>query len=123
MKRRPGCPDTIFDFGRFLMLECNQLSQVSHAFTSCQDFNFDIADLHFFFRVRTYAALVAENFRLSWVDPESHFFSTFLEFVQHFLASLDVANSSTFLRFVRQSVLVAVDVANSAHVVGEPQCL
>ena len=29
--------------------------------------------------------MVAENFRLSWVDPETHFFSTFLEIVQHFL--------------------------------------
>ena len=85
MKRRPGCPDTILDFGRFLLLECDQLALVSHAFTSCQDFHFNIADLHFFFRVRTKAALVAENFRLSWVGPESHLFSTFLEFVRHVL--------------------------------------
>ena len=73
VKPRPSCPGTILDFGLFLMLESNQLAYVSHAFTSCRDFNFDIADLHFFFRVQTYAALVAENFRLSWVDPESHF--------------------------------------------------
>ena len=26
VKRRPGCPDTILDFGRFLLLECNQLA-------------------------------------------------------------------------------------------------
>ena len=30
-------------------------------------------------------ALVAENFRLSWVDPESSFFSTPLEFAYHVL--------------------------------------
>ena len=55
-----------------------------------------------FFRVRTKAALVAENFRLSWVDLETHFFSTFLEFVHHFL--------KLFLGGCEQK-----------HVVGEPQ--
>ena len=58
---------------------------VSEVWLLRQDFNFNIVDLHFFVRIRTQAALVAENFRLSWVDPESHFFSTFLEFVHHFL--------------------------------------
>ena len=79
VKRRPCCPGTILDFGRFLLLECNQLALESHAFTSCQDFDFNIIDLHFFFRVRAKAALVAENFRLSWLryianeaSPETH---------------------------------------------------
>ena len=58
--------------------------------------------MHFFFRVPTEAALVAENFRLRWVDPESHFFSTFLEFVHHLL--------KLFFGCFEQK-----------HVVGEPQ--
>ena len=77
VKRRPGCPDTILDFGRFLLLECKLLAKVSHAFTSCHDLNFNTVDLHFFFRVRTQAALVAENFRLSWVSPETYVFQYF----------------------------------------------
>ena len=85
VKRRPSCPDTILDFGRFLLLERTQLAQVSHAFTSCRDFDINVIDLHFFFRVQAKAALVAETFRLSWVNLETHFFSTFLEFVQHSL--------------------------------------
>ena len=75
VKRRPSCPDTILNFGRFLLLENNQLALVSHAFIFCQDFNFNIVDLHFFFRFRANAAVVAENFRLSWVDPVSPTFS------------------------------------------------
>ena len=77
VKRRPGCPDSTLDFGRLLLLECNQLAQVFHAFTSCQDFDFNVIDLRFFFRVRAKAALVAENFRLFRVDPETHFFEYF----------------------------------------------
>ena len=42
VKRRPGCLDTILDFGRLLLLECNQLAQVFHAFTSCHDFGFNV---------------------------------------------------------------------------------
>ena len=67
VKRRPDCPDTILDFGRFLLLKCNQSVQVSHAFTSCQDFNFNVIDLHFFFRFRAKAALTAVNVRLGWI--------------------------------------------------------
>ena len=93
---------TSLDFGRFLLLECNQLALVSHAFTSCQDFNLKIVDLHFFFRFRAKAALVAENFRLSWVDLGTHLFSTFLEFVQHFLKLI-------------------LGGCEQKHVVGEPQ--
>ena len=29
--------------------------------------------------------MIAENFRLFWVDLETHFFCTFLEIAQHFL--------------------------------------
>ena len=82
---RPGCPDSILDFGRLLLPERDHLAQVFRAFTSCQDFDFNVIDLHFFFRVRAKAALVAENFRLFSVDPDTHFFSTFLEVAQHFL--------------------------------------
>ena len=81
VKCRPGSPDSISDFGRLLQ-ERNHLAQLSHAFSSCQYFDFYVIDFNFFFCVR---ALVAENFRLFWMNPESHFFSTFLEFAQHFL--------------------------------------
>ena len=37
-----------------------------------------------FFRVRVDGALVAENLRLIWMNPKSHFFSTLPEFTQHF---------------------------------------
>ena len=36
------------------------------------------------FCVRVDGALVAENLRLLWVDPEAHFLCCFLEFTQHF---------------------------------------
>ena len=48
------------------------------------------------------AALVAENFRLFWVDPETHFFRTSFEFAQHVL--------KLFYRGCEQK-----------HVVGKPQ--
>ena len=37
-----------------------------------------------FFCVRVDGALVTENLSLVWMDPETHFFSYFLEFTQHF---------------------------------------
>ena len=40
VKRRPGCPDSILDFGRLLLPERDHLAQISDAFTSCQDFDF-----------------------------------------------------------------------------------
>ena len=58
--------------------------------------------MHSFFRVRAKTALVAENFRLFWVDPETHFFSTFLEVVHHFLKPF-------------------FGGSEQKHVVGEPQ--
>ena len=82
MERRPGSPDSISDFGRLLLLESNYLAQVLRAFSSCQYFDCNVIDLNFFSDVR---ALVAKIFRLSWMNPESHFFSTLLEFAQHFL--------------------------------------
>ena len=33
VKQRPGCPDSILDFGRLLLPERDHLAQVSHAFT------------------------------------------------------------------------------------------
>ena len=82
MERCPGGPDPISDFGRLLLLESNHLARVFRAFSSCQYYDFHVINLNVFSGVR---ALVAENFRLSWVDPESHFFSTPLEFAYHFL--------------------------------------
>ena len=78
---RPSSPDSILDFGRLLLQERDRLAQISHTFSSCQYFEFYVIDFSFFFCVR---ALVAKNFRLSWMNPESHFFSTLLEFAQHF---------------------------------------
>ena len=72
-----GSPDSISDFGRLLLLERDHLAQVFRAFSSCQYFDFYVIDLNFFSGFR---ALVAENFRLPWMDPESYFFSTLLEF-------------------------------------------
>ena len=40
VERRPSCPDSILDFGRPLLQERNRLAQVSHAFSSCQYFDF-----------------------------------------------------------------------------------
>ena len=68
MECRPGSPDSISDFGRLLFLKSNHLAQVSRAFSSCQHFDFHVIDFNFFCCVR---ALVAENFRLSWMDSES----------------------------------------------------
>ena len=81
VKRRPSSPDSISGFGRLLLLESNHLAQVSRAFSSCQYFDFYVIDFNFCSCVR---ALVAKNFRLSWMNPESQFFSTLLEFAQHF---------------------------------------
>ena len=63
-------------------MESNHLVQVFRAFSSCQYFDLCYRQASFFFCVR---ALVAKNFRVSWLNPESHFFSTPLEFAQHFL--------------------------------------
>ena len=72
---RPCSSDSILDFRRFLV--------VFHAFISGQYFDFLVFYFEFLFCVRVDDALVAENFRLIWMNPKSHFFSTFLEFTQH----------------------------------------
>ena len=71
VKRRPGSPDSISDFGRLLLLESNHLAQVFRAFSSCQYFDFYVIDFNFLSCV---GAVVAKNFRVSWTNPESHFF-------------------------------------------------
>ena len=63
-------PDSILDFGRLLLQERNRLAQLSHAFSSCQYFDFNVIDFNFLSCVR---ALVAENFRLFWMNPEPTF--------------------------------------------------
>ena len=85
VERCPSGPDLISDFGRLLLLESYHLAPVFRAFSSCHYFDFYVIDLNFFSDVR---ALVAKNFRLSWMDPESHFFSTPLEFAQHFFGAV-----------------------------------
>ena len=45
-------------------------------------FRLYVINLNFFSDVQ---ALIAESFRISWMDPESHFFRTSLEFAQDFL--------------------------------------
>ena len=70
VKRRPGCPDTKLDFGRFLLLECNLLIKISILISSiCISF----------FESEHKLLWLLRTFVPSWVDPESHFFSTFLE--------------------------------------------
>ena len=81
---RPCCPDTILDFRRFLVVERDFLTLIFHAFISCQYFDFHVFNFKFLFCVRVAGALVTENLRLVWMDPETHFFSYFLEFTQHF---------------------------------------
>ena len=49
VKCRPDSPDSISDFGRLQLHERNHLAQVSHAFSSCQYFDFNVIDFNFFF--------------------------------------------------------------------------
>ena len=78
VERGPGSPDSISDFGRLLLLESNRLAQIFCALSFCPCFDCNVINLNLFSDVQ---ALVIENFRLSWMDPESHVFSTSLEFV------------------------------------------
>ena len=55
-----------------------------HAFISCQYFDTHFIDFKMLLSVRVDGARVAENLRLVWVHPESHFLSCFLEFTHHF---------------------------------------
>ena len=66
------------------MVKRDSLTQIFHAFVSCQYFDAHAIDLKVLLCVRNDGALVAEDLRLVWVDPESHFLSCFLEFTQHF---------------------------------------
>ena len=97
---RPSSPDSILDFGRLRnaivwpkYLTLSPLVSISIILSSTS-----IS----FFCVRASAALVAENFRLFWVDPETHFFSNSLEFAQNLM--------KLFFRGCEQK-----------HVVGKPQ--
>ena len=96
MERRPSSHDSISDFGRlrpsilcFLLLLIFRLIPSITIFSDVQ-------------------ALVAENFRLSWMDPESHF--SVLRLNSHNIlwsCSFEDANrstSSTNLMFVRRSL-------------------
>ena len=49
VKRRPSFPDTILDFGRFLLMECNQLSQFFSRFHFLSRFQFKYRRFAFLF--------------------------------------------------------------------------
>ena len=84
MEGRPGCSDPALDFQCLLLVERDSLAQIFHAFISCQYFDAHFTDFNMFFCVRIDGALVAENLRLVWVNPESHFLGCLLEFTHHF---------------------------------------
>ena len=91
VKCRPSSPDSISDFGRLLLQERNHLAQVSRASSSCQYFEFYVSAFSFFSCV---GALVAQNFRLFWMNPETHFFSSTLLLCIH--VSFDTAGTMTY---------------------------
>ena len=81
---RPCCPDTILDFRRFLVVERDFLTK-NCALSFVVGVSMFMSSVSgSFFCVRVDDARVAENFRLFWMNPETHLFSTFLEFTQHF---------------------------------------
>ena len=59
------------------------LAQIFHAFAFCQYFDAHFTYFNISFCVRIHGAPVAENLRLVFVDPESHFLGCFLEFIHH----------------------------------------
>ena len=59
-------------------MERDSLAQIFHAFVLCQYFDAHFTDFNVSFCVRIDGALVAENLRLVWVNPESHFLGCFL---------------------------------------------
>ena len=83
VKCRPRCSDPALDFQCLLLVERDSLTQIFHAFVLCQYFDAHFTDFNMSFCVRIHVALVAENFRLVWVNPESHFLGCFLEFAHH----------------------------------------
>ena len=83
MEGRPCCSDPALDFQCLLLVEPDSLVQIFHAFVLCQYFKAQFTDFNMSFCVRIHGALVAENLRLVWVDPESHFLGCFLEFIHH----------------------------------------
>ena len=66
------------------MVERVSLAKIFHAFISCQYFDAHVTDFNMLFCVRSDGALVAEDLRLVWVNPESHFLSCCLEITHHF---------------------------------------
>ena len=80
---RPCCSDPELDFQCLLLVERDSLAQIFHAFVLSQYFYAHLNEFNMPLDVRIHGALVAENLRLVWVDPESHFLGCFLEFVHH----------------------------------------
>ena len=84
MEGRPCCSDPALDFQSLLLVERDSLAQIFHAFVLCQYFDAYYTDFNMSFCVRIDGALVAENLRLVWVNPESHFLDCFFEITHHF---------------------------------------
>ena len=89
-------------------MERDSLAQIFHAFVLCQYFDAHITDFNISFCVRIHAALIAENFRLVKVNPESHFLclASLNSHIMCRICPLEVANSITSSanrKFVRQS--------------------
>ena len=83
MEGRPGCSDPALDFQCLLLVERDSLAQIFHAFVLV-NISMLISPTSMSSCVRIDGALVAENLRLVWVNPESHFLGCLLEFIHHF---------------------------------------
>ena len=83
MKCRPSCSDPAFDFQSLLLVEGDSLAQIFHAFALCQYFDAHFTDFDISFCVVVHVALIAENFRLVRVNPESHFLGCIFEITHH----------------------------------------
>ena len=82
MECRPSCSDPAFDFQCLLLIEILWPKYFTLSlFANISMFISPIFNISFC--VRIHVALVAENFRLVWVNPESHFLGCLLEFAHH----------------------------------------
>ena len=136
VESRPCCSDSALDFQCLLLVERDSLSQIFRAFVLCQYFDAHFTDFNVSFCVRIHGALVAENLRLVWVGPETHFIGCFLEFTHHVpqlffggceehhvvgksqVEALSVlvaqVNSHSFFFFLHRSHLVSVNFPQEA---------
>ena len=75
----------ILPFDCLLLIERDSLTQIFHALTLCQYFYVQVTDFHVSSCVGVHAAFTAEDFRLVWVNRETHFLCCFFEFTHHVL--------------------------------------